>query len=91
MVQLIPFLLPSMHERYFYLSDILSVISSFASPWLIPVPILVQLGSWSGYHAYLFGGGIGIELGAKFMLAAAVILLIYLIFSIEKGRRRSHN
>lgn len=91
MVQLIPFLLPSMHERYFYLSDILSVISSFASPWLIPVPMLVQIGSWSGYHAYLYGGGIGIELGAKLMLTATVLLLIYLIASIERGRRRKRS
>lgn len=84
----VPFLLPSMHERYFYLSDILTVVSGIACPWLIPVPILVQLGSWTGYHAYLFGGGIGIKTGAVFMLLAILLLTAYLIFSIEKNRRR---
>ncbi|MGI6578247.1 MAG: conjugal transfer protein TraL [Eubacteriales bacterium] len=87
----VPFLLPSMHERYFYISDVLSIVSAFVCPWLIPVPILVQLGSWTGYHAYLFGGGIGIKMGAVFMLLAIILLTASLIYMIEKNRNKPNS
>jgi len=89
MVIFIPFLLPSMHERYFYLADILSVICAFANPILFPVPVLVQLASWSGYHSYLFGGGIGIRKGAAFLLIAGLYSLFYFIRITERQRKRS--
>ncbi|MEU2288613.1 glycosyltransferase 87 family protein [Streptomyces sp. NPDC013178] len=46
----VPFLLPSMHERYFYVADVLTVITAFALPrrlWYVPV--LVQLASFGSY------------------------------------------
>jgi Gpi18-like mannosyltransferase len=54
-VLLTPFLLPSMHERYFYLADVLTVVTAlwFASRALIAVPLLVQLASLSCYLNYL--------------------------------------
>jgi Gpi18-like mannosyltransferase len=47
---LVPFLLPSMHERYFYLADVLSVVAAFFLPrrlWALPV--LVQTASFLAY------------------------------------------
>ena len=85
----IPFFLPSMHERYFYLSDILTVLSAAVCPWLIPATILVKLGSWTGYHAYFYGGGIGIKTGAVFMLAAMILIAGFLVYYIEKNRKLS--
>ena len=49
----IPFLLPHMHERYFYGADILSLVLAFSVPVYFPVAILVQFASLLGYHAYL--------------------------------------
>ncbi|MGR6972389.1 hypothetical protein ACU639_22850 [Streptomyces cynarae] len=46
----VPFLLPSMHERYFYVADVLSVVAAFRLPrqlWYLPV--LVQLASFGSY------------------------------------------
>ncbi|MFF5182559.1 glycosyltransferase 87 family protein [Streptomyces sp. NPDC000345] len=46
----VPFLLPSMHERYFYVADVLSVVAAFVLPrrlWYVPV--LVQLASFGSY------------------------------------------
>ncbi|MFI7504438.1 glycosyltransferase 87 family protein [Streptomyces sp. NPDC049687] len=46
----VPFLLPSMHERYFYVADVLTVTAAFALPrrlWYVPV--LVQLASFGSY------------------------------------------
>lgn len=51
---LIPFLLPAMHERYFYLADILTVIVAFYRPNLWYVPVLVQTSSALSYVPYMF-------------------------------------
>ncbi|MCF3132582.1 glycosyltransferase 87 family protein [Streptomyces olivochromogenes] len=46
----VPFLLPSMHERYFYAADVLSVVAAFQLPrQLWYVPLLVQLASFGSY------------------------------------------
>ncbi|MEV6410305.1 glycosyltransferase 87 family protein [Kribbella sp. NPDC051718] len=52
---LVPFLLPSMHERYFYLAEVLTVVAAFALPRppLIAVPVLVQAASLTCYLNYL--------------------------------------
>ncbi|HEY0619659.1 MAG TPA: hypothetical protein VGD15_18785 [Kribbella sp.] len=55
-VLLTPFLLPSMHDRYFYLADVLTVVVAFWLPGrlrLLPVPLLVQFASLSVYLNYL--------------------------------------
>ncbi|MBQ2959635.1 MAG: conjugal transfer protein TraL [Oscillospiraceae bacterium] len=50
----IPFLLPHMHDRYFFLADVMTVVLAFIYfPWAIPVAVLTQFASILGYHAYL--------------------------------------
>ena len=52
---LVPFLLPSMHERYFYLAEVLTVIAAFYLPRrLWHVPVLVQVASFLAYLNVLF-------------------------------------
>jgi len=53
-VLLIPFVLPEMHERYFYLADILSLIYAFYSPRRFYIPILVQVASLFSYFPFLW-------------------------------------
>ncbi len=53
-VVLVPYLLPAMHERYFYLADALTVISAFYLPrrlWALPV--LEQFASLMSYMPFL--------------------------------------
>ena len=53
-VLLVPYLLPAMHERYFYLADALTVISAFYLPrrlWALPV--LEQFASLMSYMPFL--------------------------------------
>ncbi len=50
----VPYFLPSMHERYFYLADVLTVLAACYLPRLWCVPVLVQVASFSSYVAYLF-------------------------------------
>lgn len=49
----IPFLLPHMHDRYFYAADILSVVLAYSVPMLWLAAPLTQFASLLGYHAYL--------------------------------------
>ncbi len=49
----IPFLLPHMHDRYFFAADILSLVMAFSFPLFSPAALLVQFASLLGYHAYL--------------------------------------
>ena len=59
-VVLVPFFLPAMHERYFYLADVLSVVVAFYLPRrLWPVPVLVQFASTFSYLPFLSQRGPG--------------------------------
>lgn len=51
----IPYLLPHMHERYFFVADILTLILAAAAPEYVLLPALCQFASLLGYHAYLKG------------------------------------
>lgn len=50
---LLPFFLPAMHERYFYLAAVLSMVVAFSLKDCAPLPFLVEAGSFWGYYAYL--------------------------------------
>lgn len=52
---LVPFLLPRMHERYFYLADVLSVIIAFLLPGGYVAPLLMVTISFFSYQPTLFG------------------------------------
>lgn len=50
----IPFLLPHMHDRYFFLADVMSLTLAFMYfPLGISLAALTQFASLLGYHAYL--------------------------------------
>ncbi len=75
----IPFFLPHMHERYFYLADVLSVCYAAAHPRRLYAPAIVLLGSLNGYCAYLFKApliGWMLPTAAMALLVAASIALL---------------
>jgi Gpi18-like mannosyltransferase len=51
----IPFLLPAMHDRYFYLADALLIAAACVLPRLIPAAVLAQAASLAGYAVILWG------------------------------------
>ncbi len=75
----VPYLLPHMHDRYFYISDVLSVALAFVIPALGVVPVLVSFASLLGYHAYL---RLRFLLPMSYGAAALLIALIALLFSL---------
>ena len=50
----LPFFLPSMHSRYFYVAEIFAIIFAFMKPKYFYIPILIMLSSLSTYVGYLF-------------------------------------
>ena len=69
----IPYLLPHMHERYFFVADILTLALAVAAPEYMVLPILTQFASLLGYHAYLKGRYL---LPMSYGAAALAIVLI---------------
>jgi len=79
----VPFLLPHMHDRYFFLADILSFAVAVLIPWEAIGAVLVSFGSLLGYYAYLrlqylapmsLGG---IAMGMALILAFACISISF--------------
>nr|WP_157529022.1 hypothetical protein [Kibdelosporangium sp. MJ126-NF4] len=87
---LVPFFLPAMHERYFYLADVLSVVVAFYFPRrLWPVPLLVQFASFLSYTPFLFGKtAVDLRWLAVAMLAALVLVARETVAEIGSEIRR---
>jgi Gpi18-like mannosyltransferase len=49
----IPFLLPGMHDRYFYLADVASIVYAFYFPYYWYVALVEQLCSFFSYTSFL--------------------------------------
>ncbi len=49
----VPFLLPHMHERYFYPAGMIAVVWAVINPRRIPVALLTEISSLSCYSTYL--------------------------------------
>ena len=53
-VLLLPYFLPRMHERYFFVADVLSIVFAFYYPRFFFVPIGIGLISFFSYLPFLF-------------------------------------
>ena len=74
----IPMVLPHMHERYFFLGDIFTLMLGVISPIFAPAALLCQFGSLLGYHAYLKNEFLLLmNNGTYAMLAAFLLICIY--------------
>ena len=82
----IPFLLPHMHDRYFYLADVLSLVLAFAVPTFFPLPCFVQFASYLSYYAYLnMRFLVHPRIGGECMLVALIIVIVF-ILTADAGR-----
>ena len=89
----VPFLLPHMHDRYFFLADVLSLALAVVAPRLFALPVLVSFASLMGYHAYLtmrwfLGKPQSLAWGALALLAVLLVLVFDLILlSLPKSKK----
>ncbi len=78
----IPYFLPHMHERYFFVADILTLLLACAAPEYMALPVLTQFASLLGYHAYLRGYYfLPMSYGA---VALAIVLAVALAFTLAQ-------
>ena len=76
----IPWLLPRMHERYFYLAELLSLVYGAMYPKRIAVPGILMAGGFLIYSQYLFGGAPILSL--RLVAAIYGALILYLLWSL---------
>ena len=73
----IPWLLPKMHERYFYFAELLSLVYGAMHPKKIAVPGILMAGGFLVYSQYLFGGAPILSL--RLVAAIYGVLILYLL------------
>lgn len=85
---LVPFFLPAMHERYFYMADALSVVAAFYVPKHWYLPILVQFASFLSYAPFLFNTrAVDLRFLALAMLVALVVVVREFVLSLRANEQ----
>ena len=83
----IPFLLPHMHERYFFLADILTLVMGFASFAALPAAALTEFASYIGYYAYLnMRFLLPMRHGGRALILSAVLAGIFTSRALSGGK-----
>ena len=72
----VPYLLPRMHERYFFVADVLSLALFLIARKLWYVPLVTIFASFVAYAYYLFGG---VTLVNYIYVAFALLVIIILV------------
>lgn len=81
-----PFLLPRMHERYFFPADIFTLFLAWINPGLWWLALLQQILSLSTYLRYLFGSEL-----FSLTLAGLGSLIVFIALCVELFRECSKN
>ena len=94
-VLVIPFLLPHMHDRYFYAGDVLTSVLAVCFPWLSVSALLTEFGSYICYLAYFIGyyrriGKSNIFLtndkGAFAVLLSILLISLHIVCSVHSAK-----
>ena len=81
----IPYLLPHMHDRYFFISGVLAIVLAFRDRRFFPVPLLAELASLHCYYAYFVRYYlVQPRIGGIFMLIALLLTAAYIIVHMRK-------
>lgn len=89
---IIPYLLPRMHERYFYLADALAVVYFVYNRkrWYVPASLILL--SFATYQHFLFGTPyIYLNLGIGAILCGVILVIVLKDFSIKLNRNFGNN
>ena len=73
---LVPFVLPKMHDRYFYPVDVFSYAVIIFAPEMWFVPLFYQLISSLSYSAFLLGAPIGVVMFAALVNTGVTIYIL---------------
>ena len=86
---ILPFLLPRMHERYYFLADIaaLAVFLIDFKKWY--VPLITVLSSYAGYRYFVMGGEYLFDL--KYFAVAILVMLTLVLKDLFCQIKDEHN
>lgn len=85
----IPFLLPEMHERYFYLADVVSIIYAFYFPRYFYIAVIMQLSSLLSYAPYFLNTQVvNLAYVAFAVLVLTIITLADLVLTLYPNIRK---
>ncbi len=70
----LPWCLPSMHERYFYMADVFSLLYAVAHPHRFYVAPMMIFASYAGYHAYIVREHLPLSMWMPALLVLAVVV-----------------
>lgn len=82
---LVPFLLPKMHDRYFYPADVLSIVLAFYWPALWFIPVLYQFVSASAISIFLFNSNSSLVFFGFFLNAIVLAIVLKAQHLTEKS------
>lgn len=83
----VPFLLPRMHERYFFPADIFSIVYAYYFPRYFFIPIGMQIISFLSYGPFLFGSSPNFKVLSLGMFAIILITLTDLFLDLYPQKR----
>jgi len=83
---MLPFILPRMHERYFFIADIFAVVYAVLNPKRFYVAVILQLTSLFSYFQFLFKNNPPIEYKYLAIGVLAVILVLTYDLISNSGR-----
>jgi len=84
----LPFLLPQMHERYFYVAEIFLIMAACIIPKLIIPAIGMQVITVMSYIPYLSGYNQGPGVPYVYLALAVLSMIVYLIYLLYKSTQR---
>lgn len=84
----IPYLLPHMHDRYFFIPGVLALVLAASDLRFVPVPVFAELASLHCYYAYFVRYYlVQPRIGGELMLAALLLCVVYTAVYIRKIRK----
>ena len=84
-VLIVPYVLPKMHDRFFFPADVFSVLLAFYVPRLFVVPVVVCAVSFFSYFPFLFGYEVIPLRYLAIVLLAPIVLLARHLFQAESA------
>ena len=76
----VPFLLPHMHERYYFLADIFTLCWACIHVRRLPVAVLTGCASFSGYFILLWSRDLGVVLYKDIILFVMALVMLAALF-----------